>query len=908
VSIASRSTISNDLTITNSTLKGTGDLVISGLLTLNGGLYTTGTTDAEGGIALGSFDLAYGTLNNHATATWTGGNSLIEGNAVLNNLAGATFAVQTTAVLSNGQTASAFNNAGNVTVSTGGTAQVLVTFNNSGALQVSSGSLALGVGGSGSGNGSFSSMAGAITFDGGFTLDSGTSITAPELDFNTPAWTAGPFQDAGSYTVSGRTFVAAGHVTLSGAANLSGSLDLIGGVLTIQPTSPVTQRLSELTVSNASLSGSDNYDVSGLLTFNGALYTTGTTDAEGGIALGSFDLAYGTLNNHATATWTGGNSLIEANAVLNNLAGATFAVQTTAVLSNGQTASAIENAGLFIVSGGSSVAEGPVTFENAVGGILSGAGWLNVNITNDGVVNPGSAGAAGTLTINGNYSQTATGSLNVDLGGTAAGSSDQLAVSGTATLGGRLNVATIGSFAPVFGNTFQVLTFGSSSGNFALYTGPSLASGLFLDPVFSSTNLTLAVDRVSISGAPAFPLQGIPISLTGAVTGPSAGNSFSFSWNVTLNSNGFATGSGQAFAFTPNLNGTYVVTLAVADVFGGGGTVTLPIVVAPSIFVLNPTASGALTASGNASINIPGEVVVDSSSSSAISLSGNAQIAATVVDVSGGFRKTGNATISPAPTTGVSLGDAFAALAGPGVTGLTGYGSVSLSENSQRTIGPGIYSQISVSGNASLTVTCGTYIIEGGGLAVTGNGSISGTNVFIYNAGSNYPNSGGNYGGITLSGNGTFNLTAETSGTYAGLLVFQSRQNTRALSFSGNAMAGMTGTIYAANALLSMSGNAQLQNPLVVGTLNLSGNVSLTQAAAGSDGSGDAVGLADTLMAGNLEVYINDPSGLFSSDALGRIQDAINAWDALLVPWFEVNVRRDRQPGDWHEPITSRKG
>ena len=41
---------------------------------------------------------------------------------------------------------------------------------------------------------------------------------------------------------------------------------------------------------------------------------------------------------------------------------------------------------------------------------------------------------------------------------------------------------------------------------------------------------------------------------------------------------------------------------------------------------------------------------------------------------------------------------------------------------------------------------------------MTGNASISGSGVIIYNAGSNYPSSGGNFGGITLSGNGTFNL------------------------------------------------------------------------------------------------------------------------------------------------------
>ena len=89
---------------------------------------------------------------------------------------------------------------------------------------------------------------------------------------------------------------------------------------------------------------------------------------------------------------------------------------------------------------------------------------------------------------------------------------------------------------------------------------------------------------------------------------------------------------------------------------------------------------------------------------------------------------------------------------------------MSISGNSQRTISPGIYSQISVSGNARLTMTGGTYIIEGGGLTVSGNASISGTGVFIYNAGSNYPSSGGTFGGITLSGNGTFSLSAPNSG------------------------------------------------------------------------------------------------------------------------------------------------
>jgi CSLREA domain-containing protein len=357
------------------------------------------------------------------------------------------------------------------------------------------------------------------------------------------------------------------------------------------------------------------------------------------------------------------------------------------------------------------------------------------------------------------------------------------------------------------------------------------------------------------------------------------------------------TGATTATFSTPSLP---VGADTITATYGGDdnfltSTGTLTVTIAPSLFVLNSTAKGALTVSGNASIKIPGAVVVGSSSSTAISASGNALITAPVIDVSGGLKQSDNATITPAPTTGVSVSDPLADLAGPDITGLTSYGSEKLTKGSQ-TIDPGIYSQITVSGNgSSLTLNPGTYIIEGGGLTVTGNASISGSGVTIYNAGSNYPSSGGNFGGITLSGNGTFNLSAPTSGTYAGLLIFQSRQNTRALSFSGNAMAGTVGTIYAANALLTMSGNAALQNPLVVGTLNLSGNVALTQTAAGSDGSGDTSGIANTLVAGDLSVYINDPDGLFTADELARIQDAINAWDTLLAP-YNVTISEVSDP------------
>ena len=92
--------------------------------------------------------------------------------------------------------------------------------------------------------------------------------------------------------------------------------------------------------------------------------------------------------------------------------------------------------------------------------------------------------------------------------------------------------------------------------------------------------------------------------------------------------------------------------------------------------------------------------------------------------------------------------DPYSSLAGPGTTGMTIYGAENLSGNSSTTINPGIYSQISVSGNAKLTMNAGPggspgiYIIEGGGFTVSGNASVAGSGVSIFNAGSDPTQSG----------------------------------------------------------------------------------------------------------------------------------------------------------------------
>lgn len=423
----------------------------------------------------------------------------------------------------------------------------------------------------------------------------------------------------------------------------------------------------------------------------------------------------------------------------------------------------------------------------------------------------------------------------------------------------------------------------------ALYSGDGnyISNSAILIQTVNQDPTTLAV---STSAASAIPGQAVTFTAVVQSTAPGSG--------VPTGSVDFLdTISGADLGVVPLVNGSAALTTSslalssyniVASYSGDGNflasNASVAEVVTQSIYVLNATASGSLTVSGNASINIPGNVIVDSNSTRALTENGNAKITASSIRVVGGVSISGNATVSPAATTGVAVvADPLAGLHGPSTTGMTNYGSVSLSGHSTSTINPGIYSSIKVSGNASLTLNPGIYLIEGGGFTVSGNASVTGSGVMIYNTGSNYPNNGGSFGGITLSGNGTFNLSAPTSGTYAGIVLFQPAANTRAISLNGNAATGLTGTVYAPAALLTLGGNATLAGAAVVNQLSLSGNAASTQSSDAADVSAGST--AGQLLAGDLLVYVNDPTGLFSSDELARVQDAVNAINALVAPY-----------------------
>ena len=246
-----------------------------------------------------------------------------------------------------------------------------------------------------------------------------------------------------------------------------------------------------------------------------------------------------TLRNNATANWNLGNMTLSSGAVFENQG--TFNANATTTMTATATEEFINSGVLtkntsgttttmnipFTNNGTVEVSEGSLVFQQGLdngedivldlgGGTLNpgetltldsgdsliGSGSLSANLTNSGTVSPGSS--PGTITVNGDYTQEASGTLAIELGGTTPDTEhDQLVVTGAATLGGTLDVTLINAFSPQVGNSFTIMTYGSVSGSFASASLPALDPGLKWGVSLGETSMQLIVEADgggSISG------------------------------------------------------------------------------------------------------------------------------------------------------------------------------------------------------------------------------------------------------------------------------------------------------------------------------------------------------------------------------------------------------------------------
>jgi hypothetical protein len=115
----------------------------------------------------------------------------------------------------------------------------------------------------------------------------------------------------------------------------------------------------------------------------------------------------------------------------------------------------------------------------------------------------------------------------------------------------------------------------------------------------------------------------------------------------------------------------------------------------------------------------------------------------------------------------------------------------------------------------------GVYYMKGGGFTMTGQGNLVANGVIIYND----PKLSSDSINISGSNGGSVTMTPPTSGVYKGLTLFQNRSATQTMTVSGNGNFHMAGTFYAANALLTVTGNGagQIGSQYVSRLLDING-------------------------------------------------------------------------------------
>ena len=85
------------------------------------------------------------------------------------------------------------------------------------------------------------------------------------------------------------------------------------------------------------------------------------------------------------------------------------------------------------------------------------------------------------------------GSSPIRAAGTGSSHYGKVTVTGAAQLGGTLDIVLTNGFAPNIGDSFQIMTFGSSTGSFANVSGTTIGGGKAFAVTIGPTGITLDV-------------------------------------------------------------------------------------------------------------------------------------------------------------------------------------------------------------------------------------------------------------------------------------------------------------------------------------------------------------------------------------------------------------------------------
>lgn len=251
------------------------------------------------------------------------------------------------------------------------------------------------------------------------------------------------------------------------------------------------------------------------------------------------------------------------------------------------------------------------------------------------------------------------------------------------------------------------------------------------------------------------------------------------------------------------------------------------------IYALNPSKTNAILMNGSGNVQAQCGVYDDSNATQALLNNGSGTLSAKSIGVVGKYLNNGSGTISPTPATGmVPLADPLSYLNPPSVKGSCsgGYqiangsgtytfnpGNVIINGNPVVTLNPGEYCSLTINGSPNVTFNPGAYILDQG-VTFNGTTTVNADGVTFYV----------NSGSMTLNGNNSSHFTAPTTGSYAGILVYQSPSDTSQLTINGSNSLNVTGAIYAPKANITDNGSSAASAYSIIVADSITFNGSLT--------------------------------------------------------------------------------
>jgi Flp pilus assembly protein TadG len=281
-----------------------------------------------------------------------------------------------------------------------------------------------------------------------------------------------------------------------------------------------------------------------------------------------------------------------------------------------------------------------------------------------------------------------------------------------------------------------------------------------------------------------------------------------------------------------------------------------PTLTARAVATLNPNGSACVLAldrsnvtdvsgNGNTTLNLNScNLYVNSPSNSALNLVGQATINAEAAFISGNYTTSGQASLNTTAGTFTGAAPANDPYADVSIPSYSGCNETNLSvsgKNNPKTLTPGssgvmvLCGGVSVTGNGSLTLSPGIYIMDGGSFSVSGNSTIYGNGVSIILTSS----SGSNYATASISGGATVTLNPTTAAPLAGVAIYQDRNAPQSGtdSFTGGTTQNITGAIYFPNQSVTFNGGTStggaICTQIVASTITFNGNAAFNNNCSG---------------------------------------------------------------------------